>query len=62
MNNPPLSQKQILSLCGKAGGFSNMNIHFYYENHKAKLEKLINKGLIRFSKRLGDNGKVYEAI
>lgn len=62
MNNPPLSQKQILSLCGRGIGFSNMNAHFHHKNHTAKIEKLINKGLIRFSKRLGDNGKVYEAI
>lgn len=62
MNNPPLSQKQILSLCGKAGGFSVLASHAYFDNYSGKIKKLLDKQLIRMSKRLGNEGAVYEVI
>jgi hypothetical protein len=62
MNNPPLSQDGILECCAKPFGFSLLNTHPHFKNYTGKLEKLLNKNLIRLSKRLGDNGKVYELL
>lgn len=62
MNNPPLSQDQILSFCKGLGGFSLLSSHAYYDNYSVKINKLLNKGLIRMCKRLGADGEVYEAV
>lgn len=62
MNNPPLSQSEILNLCGKAGGFSLLASHAHFSNYSEKLYKLANKNLVRMSKRLGNNGAVYVAV
>lgn len=62
MNNPPLTQSQILSLCRKDDGFSILSKHAHFSNHIEKLGKLLDKGLIRLSKRLGDNGGVFKAV
>ena len=62
MNNPPLSQAQILELCERGCGFSLRNSHAHFENYTIKINKLISKKLVRFGKRLGDCGKIYEAL
>ena len=62
MNNPPLSQAKILEYCSTGAGFSLLNTHAHFDNYSAKIAKLLNKKLIRMCKRLGDGGKVYEAL
>ena len=62
MNKPPLSQAQILHKCKEPYGFSILVKHAHFDSHSKKLAKLIDKGLIRMSKRLGDDGGVFEAV
>ncbi len=62
MNKPPLSQDQILYECKQPYGFSILKRHAHFESHYSKLLKLVDKGLIRMSKRLGDDGGVFEAV
>lgn len=62
MNNPPLTQAKILEICSHQDGFSILEKHAHFENHCQKISKLLNKGLIRMSKRLGDNGGVYVRV
>lgn len=59
---PPLSQAQILHKCKEPYGFSILVKHAHFDSHSKKLAKLIDKGLIRMSKRLGDDGGVFEAV
>lgn len=62
MNNPPLTQSKILEICSKPDGFSLLRRHAHFDNHMTKVTKLLEKGLIRFSKRLGDNGGVFVSV
>ena len=59
MSNPPLSQAKILEYCSTGAGFSLLGQHAHFQNYSGKLKKLLDKGLIRLAKRLGDNGGVY---
>ena len=62
MNKPPLSQAQILYKCKEPYGFSILKNHAHFESHYNKILKMVDKGLIRLSKRLGDDGGVFEAV
>lgn len=62
MSKPPLSQDQILYECKQPYGFSILKRHAHFESHYRKLLKLVDKGLIRMSKRLGEDGGVFEAV
>lgn len=62
MENPPLSQEDLLLLCSRDEGFSLTSKHPYYANYSRKIAKMISRNEIRQTKRLGDGGAVYGKV